>query len=187
MNSGGTQVVLVNSQDKVTGYREKFAAHRKPVPLHRAVSVVILDPSGKKMLLQKRAEGKPTWPLFWSNACCTHPDKNESYLVCAKRRIREEMGFEADLKEIFRFIYRADYDELWGEHEYDVVFEGRYAGEVKSDPEEVADWKWIEVKKILRDVKNNPEVYTPWFKIILEKLYGVKSILGTGVFVKHLE
>jgi len=181
------QVVLVNDQDKIIGYKEKFAAHKKPVPLHRAISVVIFDPSGQKMLLQKRAEGKPTWPLFWSNACCTHPDKNESYLESASRRIREEMGFAADLKEIFRFIYRADYDEVWGEHEYDMVFAGRYEGEVKPEPEEAADWKWVKVKELLGDVKNNPGVYTPWFKIILEKLYDVKDSLATGVFVKHPE
>ncbi len=187
MNDNKLQVVLVNDQDKIIGYREKFTAHKKPVLLHRAISVVIFDSSGKKMLLQKRAAGKPTWPLFWSNACCTHPYKNESYLESASRRIREEMGFETDFTEIFRFIYRADYDKVWGEHEYDVVFEGQYEGEVKPEPEEAADWKWMGVKELLRDVKNNPGVYTPWFKIILEKLYGVKGGLATGVFVKHPE
>ena len=125
--------------------------------------------------------------MFWSNACCTHPYKNETYLDCAGRRIREEMGFEADLTEIFRFIYRADYDGVWGEHEYDVVFEGRYQGKVKPVAEEAVDWKWMGVIELLRDVKNNPGIYTPWFKIILEKLYGVKDTLRPEVFVKHLE
>lgn len=181
------KLVLVNEKDEIVEYKEKFATHKLPVLLHRAISVVIFDPSRQKMMLQKRAENKPTWPLYWSNTCCTHPYKNESYSECASRRIREEMGFEADLKEKFRFIYRADYDEVWGEHEYDVVFEGRYEGEIKPDPEEVTDWKWMEVNELLGDVKNNPGVYTPWFKIILEKLYKVKNTLGSEVFVKHLE
>lgn len=181
------EVVLVNDQDKIVGYREKFAAHKIPVPLHRAISVVILDPAGKKMLLQKRAEGKPTWPLFWSNAVCTHPFKNESYQECAERRLKQEMGFSTPLTEKFRFIYKADCDRTWGEHEYDVVFEGKYEGEVKPDPEEAADWKWMEIKELLVDVKNNPGIYTPWFKIILEKLYGAKNTLGSEVFVRHPE
>lgn len=181
------QVVLVNNQDKIVGYREKFAAHKIPVPLHRAISVVILDPSGEKMLLQKRAEGKPTWPLFWSNACCTHPLRDESYQACAERRLKQEMGFSTPLVEKFRFIYKVDYDKIWGEHEYDVVFEGRYEGEVKPDLEEATGWKWMEVKELLGDVKNNPGAYTPWFKIILKKLYGVKSTFGSEVFVKHPE
>lgn len=144
-----------------------------------------MDPSGKKMLLQKRAEGKPTWPLFWSNTCCTHPLRDESYQACAERRLKQEMGFTTSLVEKFRFIYKADYDKIWGEHEYDAVFEGRYEGEVKPDPGEAADWKWVSVKELLKDVKNNPGIYTPWFKIILEKLYRFKYILDPRVFVKH--
>ncbi len=97
------------------------------------------------------------------------------------------MGFETPLTEKFRFIYQADYDSVWGEHEYDVVFEGTYEGEVKADPQEAADWKWMLVTDLLKDVKINPELYTPWFKIILERLYGVKDILGPEVRIKHLE
>lgn len=165
------QVVLVDETDKVLGYKEKFETHHRPVPLHRAISVIILDPSGTKMLLQQRNADKPTWPLLWSNACCTHPFKDESYLDCASRRLKEEMGFEVDLTEKLRFVYGADYDEVWGEHEYDVVFGGKYDGEIKSDPEEVASWKWMETKELFQNIKLNPETYTPWFKIILQKLY----------------
>ena len=168
------QVVLVSDRDEVLGYKEKFEAHKNPASLHRAISVMILDPAGKLVLLQKRAAGKPTWPLFWSNTCCTHPLKDESYADCAARRLNEEMGIEVLLKEKFRFIYEADYDGIWGEHEYDVMFEGKHTGEIKADPAEVADWKWMKVSKLLVDVKRNPQIYTPWFKIILQKLYGLK-------------
>lgn len=164
------KLVLVNDKDEIVGYKEKFATHKLPVPLHRAISVMIFDTSGKKIMLQKRAGGKPTWPLYWSNTCCTHPFKDEEYLTCAKRRLKEEMGFEAHLAEKFRFIYQADYDSIWGENEYDVVFEGKYAGEVTADPQEAADWKWALVTDLLKDVKINPGIYTPWFKIILGKL-----------------
>lgn len=165
------QVVLVDEHDNVLSYKEKFETHHRPVPLHRAISVIIYDPSGTKMLLQQRNADKPTWPLFWSNACCTHPFKDESYLDCASRRLKEEMGFVVPLIEKLRFIYEADYDKVWGEHEYDVVFEGKYGGEIKSDPNEVADWKWIETKELFQNIKLNPEIYTPWFKIILQKLH----------------
>lgn len=180
------KLVLVNEKDEVVGYKEKFAAHKLPVFLHRAISVVIFDTSSKKIMLQKRASGKPTWPLFWSNTCCTHPFKEENYLECASRRLEEEMGFRVPLTEKFRFIYQANYDQIWGEYEYDVVFEGRYEGQVKPDPQEAADWKWMKIDDLLKDVKFNPEIYTPWFKIILEKLYGVKGIVGDEVSVKHL-
>ncbi len=182
----GKDLILVNEKDEVIGFKEKFAAHKILVPLHRAISVVIFDSSGKKMMLQKRAAGKPTWSLFWSNTCCTHPFKDEEYITCAQRRLKEEMGFKTPLTEKFRFIYQADYGPVWGEHEYDVVFEGKYDGEVRADPQEAADWKWILVADLLKDVKINPDVYTPWFKIVLERLYGVKDTLNKSVFVKHL-
>ena len=166
-------VVLVDESDNIVGYKEKYAIHHIPVPLHRAISVIIFDSSGTKMLLQQRNADKPTWPLYWSNACCTHPHKDESYLDCATRRLKEEMGFETKLTEKHRFTYEADYDEIWGEHEYDVVFVGEYDGEIKSDPQEVADWKWIDIKELYEDIKRHPDIYTPWFKIILQKTNGV--------------
>lgn len=171
MNNSQTQLILVNKDDKVVGYQEKFDCHKHPVPLHRAISVVILDPSGKKMLLQRRATDKKTWPLFWTNACCTHPMKGESYKKAASRRLKEEMGISTELKNVFNFIYKAKYDGEWGEHELDYVFVGNWEGKVNPNPEEVADYKWVEADSLLKDVKRHPNLYTPWFKIILTKMF----------------
>jgi len=163
-------VVLVDKNDKVIGLREKFEAHKNPVPLHRAVSVVIFDPKGEKMLIHQRASEKKTWPGYWTNATCTHPNPEESYKEAASRRLYEEMGFRTPLTEIFRFIYNARFDKTWGEHELDVVFVGKYKGSVKPNKDEVSDYKWIAVPELWEDVLENPDKYTPWFKIILSKL-----------------
>lgn len=40
--------------------------------LHRAFSCFIFDDSGR-LLLQKRAKEKITFPLLWTNTCCSHP------------------------------------------------------------------------------------------------------------------
>ena len=164
------QVVLVDKNDGIMGLKEKFAAHKNPVPLHRAISVVIFSPDRKKMLIQKRAETKPTWPLFWSNTVCSHPYKDEDYAHAASRRLKEEMGFSTSLKELYRFIYEAEMDKTWGEHELDAVFVGTYSGEVNPDPNESADYKWIEVDELKKDMKENPQIYTPWFIMILKKV-----------------
>src|SRR3989344_4325068 len=164
------KIVLVDEADNVIGYKEKFAAHKNPVPLHRAISIVILSPNKKLMLLQKRSKKKPTWPLYWSNAVCSHPYKDESYQDAADRRLKEEMGFSSPLKELFRFVYEAKMDKTLGEHELDVVFEGMYEGLVKPDPNEAADFKWVKVEELKKDIVKNPEIYTPWFKMILVRL-----------------
>lgn len=163
-------MVLVDKNNKVLGYKEKYECHRNPVPLHRAISVVIFDKSQTKMLIHQRSAKKVTWPLFWTNPCCSHPFRGESYKAAAQRRLKEEMGFSTPLKEAFRFIYQARYDKTWGEHEFDVVFIGNYKGRINPNPEEVADYKWVDVKELLIDTKKNSHRYTPWFKIILERL-----------------
>jgi len=167
MISKKIEVVLVDKNDRVVGFREKYAAHHHPVPLHRAVSVLIIDKAGLKMLLQRRAGSKPTWPLYWSNASCTHPLKDESYLAAAERRLKEEMGIETKLKKLFSFVYEAKYDEIWGEHELDHVFAGRYEGKIVADPGEAADYKWMDVEKLKQEIKESPETFTPWFRMIL--------------------
>jgi len=164
------KVVLVDRKDNIVGYKEKFETHKNPVPLHRAISVVIFDKTGGKMLIHKRSKLKKTWPLFWTNPCCTNVRPEETHKESAERRLKEEMGIRTSLSEKFKFIYEAKYDETWGEHEFDHVFVGRYSGKVNPDSDEVSDYKWIEIDKLKKDIKENPEKYTPWFKMILGRL-----------------
>lgn len=164
------QVVLVDKNDKVLGLKEKYAAHKNPAPLHRAISIVIFNNNKTEMLITKRSRKKPTWPSFWSNTVCSHPLPSETYQEAAGRRLFEEMGFRTPLKKLFKFIYKAEMDKTWGEHELDVVFAGQYEGRVSPNPDEVEGYEWIEIRKLKEDLKQNPDKYTPWFKIILEKL-----------------
>ncbi|KKR90625.1 isopentenyl-diphosphate delta-isomerase [Candidatus Woesebacteria bacterium RIFOXYC1_FULL_41_14] len=168
MKKRAKPIVLVDEKDAVLGFGEKFSTHKIPVPLHRAISIVIFN--ADKMLITKRAATKPTWGGVWSNAVCTHPYPEESYKEAAERRIYEELGFKTPLKEVFIFTYQAEMDDRqWGECELDHVFVGNYDGQLSPNPEEIDDYKWIEVKKLKKDLLKSPRKYTPWFKLILEK------------------
>lgn len=165
------KIVLVDKNDKILGLKEKFATHKIPVPLHRAISILIFNKDGREMLITKRAFTKPTWPGFWSNAVCSHPRPKESYQKAVQRRIKEELGFKTPLKESFNFIYQSGmYNKIWGENELDYVFTGIYEGPIKANPEEISGYEWIKIEDLKRDLKKNPGKYTPWFKIILKKL-----------------
>jgi isopentenyl-diphosphate delta-isomerase len=83
----------------------------------------------------------------------------------------EEMGFVTDLKETTSFIYKASFDNGLTEHEYDHVLVGSFEGEPKINPEEVASWKWMALEDVKEDIKENPNRYTAWFKIIFDKFY----------------
>lgn len=163
-------VVLVDEKDNVLGYGEKFVTHKIPVALHRAISILIFNKDKSQMLVTKRADDKPTWGGFWSNAVCTHPFPEETYQEAAERRIFEELGFKTKLTESFYFIYDAlMQNKIWGEHELDHVFVGFYDGPINQDPAEVSDYKWVKIEELKKGLKDNPDKYTPWFKIITEK------------------
>jgi isopentenyl-diphosphate delta-isomerase len=164
------QVVLVDKDDKVLGLKEKYAAHKNPVPLHRAISIVIFNNAKTEMLIAKRSKRKPTWPSFWSNTVCSHPLPNETYQEAADRRLFEEVGFRTPLKKLFKFTYQAKMDETWGEHELDTVFAGQYEGRINPNPDEIDGYEWVGIKTLKEDARKNPIKYTPWFKVILEKL-----------------
>lgn len=161
------RVVLVNPQDEVLGLMEKMQAHENAL-LHRAFSVFLFNDKGE-MLLQQRAAGKYHSPLQWTNACCSHPRENESYLDAAKRRLKEELGISAELTERFNFLYKADVGQGLWEHELDYVFTGEYNGDFTLNPEEVADIKYISINELKREIEEFPERYTEWFKIIWDE------------------
>ncbi|WP_222983625.1 isopentenyl-diphosphate Delta-isomerase [Flagellimonas meishanensis] len=162
-------VILVNETDEPIGLMPKMEAHEKAV-LHRAFSVFIMNDKGETML-QQRASEKYHSPLLWTNTCCSHQREGEDNITAGKRRLQEEMGFTAELRELFSFIYKAPFDNGLTEHELDHVMMGVYNGVPDINPSEVADWKWMALEDIKADISNNPDQYTAWFKIIFEKFY----------------
>ena len=165
------EIVLVDENDNQVGLWEKMDVHKKWL-LHRAISVLILN-SRWEMLLQQRAMWKYHCPWMWSNATCTHPYPNENNIDAAHRRLQEEMWFDTDLKEIFEFRYIAHFNNWLTENEYDHVFLGYYDGEMNLNPDEVNDYKWIWIEELKKNIVENSESYTQWFKIILEKYFSL--------------
>ncbi|WP_144283080.1 isopentenyl-diphosphate Delta-isomerase [Chryseobacterium echinoideorum] len=160
-------VVLVNPQDEVLGLMEKQQAHINGL-LHRAFSVFLFNEKGE-MLLQKRATGKYHSPLRWTNAVCSHPRFGETYLEGAKRRLKEELGIDADISEKFHFIYKANVgDGLW-EHELDHVFTGIYCDDFNLNEAEVEEVRYISLENLDKEISENPDLFTEWFKIILQE------------------
>jgi len=161
------EVILVDHQDQVLGTMPKIEAHEKGL-LHRAFSVFILN-SENKVLLQKRAKNKYHSPDLWTNTCCSHQRMNETSLSAGNRRLIEEMGIDIELEEIFTFKYKAPFTNGLIEHELDHVLIGYSEKNPIINPEEVSDWKWVDIDFILQDLTNNPNIYTIWFKIVFDQ------------------
>ncbi len=163
------KVILVNEKDEQIGLMPKLEAHEKAV-LHRAFSIFILN-ENNQVMLQQRAANKYHSPLLWTNTCCSHQREGETNLQAGNRRLQEEMGFSTELKELFHFIYKAPFDNGLTEHELDHVMIGYYNEAPIINKDEAENWKWMDIDTIKIDLKQNPESYTVWFKIIFEKFY----------------
>ncbi|MEA2097899.1 MAG: isopentenyl-diphosphate Delta-isomerase [Patescibacteria group bacterium] len=163
------EIILVDKNDKEIGTGEKMKVHQDGA-LHRAFSIFVFN-SQNKMLLQKRAKTKYHCGGLWTNTCCSHPRAGELLEEAIHRRLQEEMGFDCELKEIGNFIYKAEFDNGLTEHEYDHIFTGKFDSTPNLNPEEADDYKWIDLNNLKKKIKKNPDDFTVWFKIALEKIF----------------
>jgi len=162
-------VVLVDEKNNQIGLMPKMEAHEKAL-LHRAFSVFVFNKKGE-LMVQQRAASKYHSPLLWTNTCCSHQREGESNVEAGRRRLQEEMGFTTDLKEVFSFIYKAPFDNGLTEHEFDFVLVGNFEDKPNINKEEVEAYKWMSLQDVKKDIENNPEIYTEWFKIIFDKSF----------------
>lgn len=179
-------LILVDRDDREIGTLSKARCHDGEGVLHRAFSAFVFDPEGR-LLLQQRAGDKRLWPGFWSNSCCSHPRAGEDMEEAVHRRLRQELGIDASLSFIYKFVYQAGFGELGSEHELCWVYAGVTADRVRANRTEVADWDWVAPAELAAALARYPERYTPWFHMEWERLNGdhageLRSILdGFGV------
>ena len=135
-----------------------------------------------------------TFPLAWTNTCCSHPlsaaDELGDIRVAARRKMRHEVGLDVPLHEL-RYVTRVAYRarcappaEQWGEHE---VSGGQLAPSdaqidycllnVANDracvpnANEVAAVRYVTVDelKAMIDESQRPNTsvhFSPWFRLI---------------------
>lgn len=153
--------------------------------LHRAFSLFIYSQNDKKFLLQKRSKGKYHSGGKWSNSCCSHPYKSETWYDTLQRAVADELNLFLDInkdisckssdypdyldKMLFfagSFIYSSNYDEL-SEHELDYVFiyvVDSAFNEININPSEVSETKWLTVDEIEKWLKQSPNDFSTWFE-----------------------
>jgi diphosphomevalonate decarboxylase len=164
------EVILVDQDDNAIGTEEKLTAH-KEAKLHRAFSVFVFRFSDAhwELLLQQRHQEKYHTGGLWTNTCCSHPNPNEAINEAASRRLQEEMGIITDLHYAGRFHYTAVVGPGLIENEIDHVLIGRISQEnFVVNTEEVADYKWIDIRSLKNDLQKNPARYTPWLAEALD-------------------
>jgi isopentenyl-diphosphate delta-isomerase len=178
---GAESLILVDDADHEVGQMSKTDCHSGRGVLHRAFSLFIFNGSDE-LLLQQRSDHKRLWPHYWSNSCCSHPRTGESMTTAIHRRLMEELGMRSTLQFLFKFKYQAQYDEQGAEHELCSVFFGRSTTPVHANREEIADWQWIALPELQRQLTDEAERFTPWFKLEWEQIRRdhLEDILSPG-------
>lgn len=177
-------IELVDENDTVIGYGEKMDIHKRAL-LHRAFSIFIYDIDQKKILLQRRGINKYHSGGLWSNSCCSHKYKEESWIEGFKRCIYDELTLEAsfdvysdvtktctinDNKDtiflVGKFKYYSNYGEI-KEHEVDRVIlwvvHTNEINNIKYNPNEIDEICWASIYEIDQMLKDK-KIFTSWFE-----------------------
>jgi isopentenyl-diphosphate Delta-isomerase len=157
-------LILVDEADREVGHLSKTKCHDGQGVLHRAFSLLIFNDAGE-LLLQQRSAAKRLWPLYWSNSCCSHPRRFESMETAIHRRLYEELGLRCSLQFLFKFQYQAQFESKGSEAELCSVFIGRSSETVRTDPQEIQAWRWIQPAALETEMSGHGERFTPWFKL----------------------
>lgn len=168
MNNKNRNIALVNEADKIIGFANKQEVHEKGL-LHRAFSVLVFNDKNE-ILLQKRASSKYHSPGLWTNTCCSHLVEDCDFEIYIHERLKDEMGFDCELKFQFSFHYRIEFDNGLCENEIDHVFFGKWNGTPEPNPEEVDNFRWVNPDVLSEDLEENPEEYTYWFKELMKRV-----------------
>lgn len=165
------RLILVDEADREVGHASKAEAHAGKGILHRAFSLFVFNPAGE-LLLQQRAPGKPLWPGYWANSCCSHPRGGEDMDTATQRRLHEELGFTCTLDYVFKFQYHAEFGAAGSETELCWVYVGQSDAPVRVNNTEIAAWRFVAPADLDREIAATPERFTPWLKLEWQRLRG---------------
>lgn len=157
------QVVLLDDRARPIGVADKASVHTAETPLHLAFSCHVYSPAGL-VLVTRRALSKKTWPGVWTNSFCGHPAPDESMEEGIARRGRDELGLEIDDLELILpdFRYRAVDASGIVENEVCPVYRAVAGGDVHANPDEVAEYAWVEPDSLQAAAQAAPYAFSPW-------------------------
>jgi isopentenyl-diphosphate delta-isomerase len=171
-------VVTLGADGEPLSVMPRMAAHVAPGVLHLAVSLQVVDPSGR-WLLQQRAATKLTFAGRWANTCCTHPAPGEDPATAAVRRAGQEVGLVVSrVVPAGCFVYRAE-DASSGVVEWELDHVFAVVADTSAatvDPAEIDVIARLPYADALRLVTS--PVGAPWAAEVLQRSLAALSAAG---------
>jgi isopentenyl-diphosphate delta-isomerase len=168
------RIVTVDENDNVTGEEYKGKCHDGGGILHRGFLAMVLNNAGE-LLLTRRSDKKRLWPGFWDGSVASHVLRGEDYELASIRRLREEIGLATEqVRYAFKFQYKVGYNGVGTEHEICAVtiVHGIEADALSYDRDEISEARFVEPDALMKDIKRNGRLYTPWLILAMEHMEG---------------
>lgn len=165
-------MIVVDDNDVAAGEEDREKCHAGAGLLHRRFLAMAFSPSGE-LLLTRRSVQKRLWPGFWDGSAAGHVPRGEDYVQASRRRLRGELGIIADDVEYgFKFRYRAAYRDIGSEREICAVtfVRGIRTDSVRPDSNRISEVRFVDLKKVIQDIRENGVSYTPWLILALEHM-----------------
>lgn len=173
------QIILAcDDQGNFLEYISKKIGHTGKGRRHLAITVLVYNKKGQ-VLLQKRKH--KVFDNIWDFTASTHPlhqadGQDETFEQATLRALKDEYDIlNISLEMVGEFNYFAQVGELC-ENEHDALLIGEYNGQIKLNPEVAYEFKWVDKQVMLKDMKENPQKYSPW------SLEGLKVLKNAGFF-----
>ncbi|MFZ4297223.1 NUDIX hydrolase [Streptomyces cinereoruber] len=145
-------VERVDEQDRVVAVvgRGEAVRHRW---LHRIAVTVCRDREGR-ILVQRRSEHLARFPGHYEVVSGGAVAVGESYEEAASRELAEELGVQAPVRFVVKFLNRDGLSPHWL-----AVHEAVLPGDPNPDPDEVTWHGWLSESELLRSMEEN--LFTP--------------------------
>ncbi|MGN0598194.1 MAG: GNAT family N-acetyltransferase [Ruminiclostridium sp.] len=147
---------------------------------HKSVHIWVVR--GEKVLMQRRAMSKDSFPGCIDASCTGHVDAGETFTEAAVRELNEEIGLEVTADDLHCFMQQTviNKDDTLFNREYNVVYlldSSVPLDTLKCDQSEIDDLFWIDLESLRSAVELGNKKYC----IIPSEFRAVYSLIKRGV------
>jgi 16S rRNA (adenine1518-N6/adenine1519-N6)-dimethyltransferase len=154
---------VIDENDRVTGQAMRSVVHQLGL-WHRGVHVLLFTTDGR-LLVQQRSRDRVHAPLALDCSVSEHVKAGEGYSDAAMRGLSEELGVEGiKIQPLIKF--KMNYGP--NDNEISTLFKGVVdPTQVRFDPVEIERIEYYDLPALQELMKNEPAVFSYWFRQIL--------------------
>jgi 16S rRNA (adenine1518-N6/adenine1519-N6)-dimethyltransferase len=157
------QFDVVNERDEVVGIDNRKTVHAEG-KRHRAVHILVFNPKGDEVFLQKRSQWKDQFPGKWVSSASGHVGVGESYSDAVVRELKEELGIAEEVAREASFLTKLPATERNG-WEFIGVYQLKSDGPFRWPAAEIEWGGFFPVTTVDAWLESRPDDFPPGFVV----------------------